>query len=79
MTDHALTSEQWTRCEEALSRLDCASSTLHHLWDAIAHGACSCDRETAKAIYFIKLGIEREIDELQGLLGLKGETGGADA
>jgi hypothetical protein len=53
---------------------------LGRIWDAVAHGACSNGSDTANALHFTRLGIKREIEELQGLLGLsEAGEGGADA
>jgi hypothetical protein len=53
---------------------------LGRIWDAVAHGACSNGTDTVNALHFIRLGIKREFEELQGLLGLsEADEGRADA
>ena len=43
---------------------------MGRIWDPVAHGACSNGSDTANALHFIRLGIKREFEEPQGLLGL---------
>lgn len=76
---HALTFEEWTRCEEALAELKRGVATLDVVWDAAENGACFDGKEAAKALIFINKGLMREIDALERQLGFKEGEGQAHA
>lgn len=69
-TEHRITAEEWTRCEEALTGLTGGVGILFSMWDAAAHGATTLNSTyTSGALHFLAQSKEREIDTLKSLLG----------
>ena len=69
MSDHPITFDQWTKCEEALLALTGGVGILLNIRDATLHGEIFDRKSTAHGLYFLAQSIEREIDNLKGALG----------
>ena len=69
MSDHKITGEELTRCEEALMGLAGGVGLLFNMWDAAAHGSGFNKEWTAGGLHFLAQSMQREIDTLKDLLG----------
>lgn len=69
MSDHQITFEEWTRCQEALARLTGGVAALISVRDAVREGELFSRAKTADGLYFLAQSINREIDTLKDLLG----------
>jgi hypothetical protein len=68
MSEHKITAEEWTRCEEALTGLTGGVGLLFNMWDAAAHGGVFDKKWTAGGLHFLAQSMQREIDTLKDLL-----------
>ncbi len=69
MSDHRITGEEWTRCEEAIAALTGGVAILLNVRDATRYGELFDRESTADGLYFLAQSIKREIDTLKDLLG----------